>query len=66
MQVVINGTSREITENTTLQQVLDEYGVPERGVAVAVDGTVVPRTSWPTTTLRPDTGIEVLTAVQGG
>jgi sulfur carrier protein len=66
VQVVINGTSREITENTTLQQVLDEYGVPERGVAVAVDGTVVPRTSWPTTTLSPDAGIEVLTAVQGG
>ncbi|MFD0918838.1 sulfur carrier protein ThiS [Saccharopolyspora rosea] len=66
MKVVINGEPREVAEGATLAAALQEFGVPERGVAVAVDGSVVPRASWPDTALRPDAAIEVLTAVQGG
>jgi sulfur carrier protein len=46
--------------------VLVEMGVADRGIAVAVDGVVVPREAWPATGLRPDAVVEVLTAVQGG
>ncbi|MBQ0927972.1 sulfur carrier protein ThiS [Saccharopolyspora endophytica] len=66
MNVVINGDAREVAAGATLASVLDDFGVPERGVAVALDGAVVPRASWPTTELHADAGIEVLTAVQGG
>jgi sulfur carrier protein len=41
-------------------------GVPEAGVAVAVDGVVVPRGAWPATVLADGARVEVLTAVQGG
>jgi len=37
-----------------------------RGVAVARNGEVVPRSSWETTTLAPDDRIEIVGAVQGG
>jgi len=40
--------------------------VPERGVAVALDGAVVPRASWATVQLLEGARLEVLTAVQGG
>jgi sulfur carrier protein len=33
---------------------------------VALDGAVVPRVSWPGTSLHPDARIDVFTAVQGG
>ncbi|GAA4611972.1 sulfur carrier protein ThiS [Saccharopolyspora hordei] len=66
MDVVINGESRQVADDADLAAVLAEFGVPERGVAVAVDGAVVPRASWPGTELRPGAAIEVLTAVQGG
>jgi sulfur carrier protein len=66
VNVVINGEHRQIATDATLASVLREFGVPERGVAVALDGAVVPRALWPDTTLRPDASIEVLTAVQGG
>lgn len=36
------------------------------GVAVAVNGAVVPRTQWPTTVLQPGDRIEIVGAVQGG
>ncbi|MCI2422596.1 sulfur carrier protein ThiS [Saccharopolyspora sp. K220] len=66
MNVLINGEPRQIAADATLASALREFGVPERGVAVALDGAVVPRALWPTTGLRPDATIEVLTAVQGG
>lgn len=66
MNVVINGRAREVAADATLASVLDDFGVPERGVAVALDGAVVPRASWPGTALHADASIEVLTAVQGG
>ena len=37
-----------------------------RGVAVAVDGEVVPRACWETFALPEDARVEVLTAMQGG
>lgn len=66
MNVVINGDAREVGADATLASVLHDFGVPERGVAVAVDGAVVPRASWAATALEPGAAIEVLTAVQGG
>ena len=37
-----------------------------RGVAVAVDGEVVPRAAWETFALEEDARVEVLSAMQGG
>lgn len=66
MNVVINGRRHEVADRTTLAAALQEHGVPDRGVAVAVDGAVVPRDAWTRTPLEPEAGIEILTAVQGG
>jgi sulfur carrier protein len=38
----------------------------QRGVAVAVNGTVVPRSSWATAGLADGDRVEVLSAAQGG
>jgi sulfur carrier protein len=37
-----------------------------RGIAVAVNGEVVPRSAWDDTGLEPGDRVEVLTAAQGG
>jgi sulfur carrier protein len=66
--VVINGRPRRLPEGATLEQAVREAGAPEdgRGVAVAVDGEVVPRREWGRTTLAEGQRVEVLSAVQGG
>ena len=66
MTVTVNGARWELLEGTTLADVLARLDVPGRGVAVALDGAVVPRASWPATALDDGAGVEVLTAVQGG
>ena len=66
MTVTVNGVRWELLEGATLADVLARLDVPARGVAVALDGAVVPRASWPATALADGAGVEVLTAVQGG
>ncbi len=64
--VLLNGVVTEVARGATLADVLTAHGVPERGVAVAVSGEVVPRAMWASTPLREGSVLEVLTAVQGG
>jgi sulfur carrier protein len=68
MKVVINGQDQQVTDDATVGQVLlHAIGeTPMRGVAVAVDGVVIPRTEWEDTRLVPDQKVEILHAVQGG
>ncbi len=66
--IVLNGERAEIEAGETLAAVLAGLGVSERarGVAVAVDGEVVPRAQWETFALAESARVEVLTAMQGG
>jgi sulfur carrier protein len=41
-------------------------GAAAKGIAVALNGEVVPRSAWDATDLRPGDRVEVLTAAQGG
>jgi sulfur carrier protein len=68
VSVTLNGQHRELPAGATVTSVVDSLpNAPEgRGVAVAVEGEVVPRTQWPTTELREGATIEVVVAVQGG
>jgi sulfur carrier protein len=65
MNVVINGERRVVPEGCTTAQLMAQVGIPTTGVAVAVDGAVLPRTRWQSV-LAEDATIEVLTAVPGG
>ncbi len=57
-----------ITGYATVESAVRATGAPEdgRGVAVAVDGEIVPRAAWATTGLGEGQQVEVLHAVQGG
>jgi sulfur carrier protein len=64
--VTLNGERCELPDGATVETVVRELGAPERGVAVAVDGEVVPRADWAGTRVRDGQQVEVLRAVQGG
>jgi sulfur carrier protein len=66
VQVWINGEQRELADRARVRDALAALGAPENGVAVAVDGEVVPRAEWPSVALADGARVEVLTAVQGG
>lgn len=68
MRVSLNGESREVGETATVAALVELLDVAEqaRGVAVAVDGEVVPRGEWPRHALRDGARVEVLRAIGGG
>jgi sulfur carrier protein len=63
----VNGTSEPLAA-TTLAALLAEKAVDtaQRGIAVALNGSVVPRAAWPATPLRPGDNVEIVRARQGG
>ncbi len=65
MIVVVNEQIVEVDEQTTVAALLESLGFPERGVAVAMDLAVLPRSQW-ATKLFDGARLEVVTAVQGG
>jgi sulfur carrier protein len=57
----------ELTEGSNLEHILGKLEIESpKGLAVAVDGSVVPRSEWDELQLREGMKIEVLRAVQGG
>ena len=63
----LNGHPQE-KHHETLSALLAEQGIsPEvRGIAVALNGTVVPRSRWAETTLSDGDDIEIVKIMQGG
>jgi thiazole synthase len=68
VRIELNGEVRELAPGATLAAAAREAGAPEsgRGVALALDGEVVPRSEWAETALREGQAVEVLAAIQGG
>jgi sulfur carrier protein len=64
--VLLNGEPSELGEPATVAHAVRSLGAPEQGVAVAVDGEVVPRGAWERTLLSDGQRVEVVGAVQGG
>ena len=65
MRVTVNGEQVDVDERTTVASLLQRLGFPDKGIAVAVDWSVVPRSGWDAT-LSDGARLEVVTAVQGG
>lgn len=66
MIVTVNGDDRRIADGATVRALVRELDLPDEGVAVAVDGDVVPNSGWDETPLGAGAEVDVLMAVQGG
>jgi sulfur carrier protein len=66
--IVLNGQHSDVGAGETVAAVLERLGLQAdaRGIAVAVDGQVVPRAVWREFALPEGARVEVLTAMQGG
>ncbi|WP_433529926.1 sulfur carrier protein ThiS [Micromonospora sp. CA-263727] len=66
MELTVNGVRRSVPDGVTVAELVRDVTPQQRGVAVAVNGEVVPRAGWPATVLRGGDRVEVLSAAQGG
>ena len=65
MIVTVNDERVEVDDATTVAALLDRLGFPDKGIAVALNWAVIPRSDWHTM-LSDGARLEVVTAVQGG
>jgi sulfur carrier protein len=63
----INGENEPLVAGT-LAALLEEKAVDtaQRGIAVALNGSVIPRNAWADTELKPGDNVEIVRARQGG
>jgi sulfur carrier protein len=66
VQITLNGNQRSAPDGCSVAQLIGRVSDRTAGIAVAVNGEVVPRGSWPTTMLAAGDRVELVTAVQGG
>lgn len=66
MNVTVNGNAMDLIPGTTVADLIIQLGARPTGTAVAINGTVVPRSAWAGSTITDGDALEVLAAVQGG
>lgn len=68
MRVSLNGAPREVPDGATVASAaaLVDVAPDERGVAVALDGRVVPRERWSDTPIPDGARLEIVRATAGG
>lgn len=66
--ITVNGKTRDHADGLDLPALLGEAGVElgSRGIAVAVNGTVVPRARWAERAVADGDAIEIVKVLQGG
>ena len=66
MRIVVNGEPRQVTDATTVADLLAELGLNVRRVAVEVSRELVPRARHSEHVLREGDELEIVTLVGGG
>ena len=67
MDITLNDKPHSILENTSLSDVVfSQLGDKQKGVAVAVNDSVIPKTNWETHIIQSNDNILIIKATQGG
>ncbi|MCZ8286210.1 MAG: sulfur carrier protein ThiS [Bacteroidia bacterium] len=67
MEITLNHTPHEVTEHTTLYDIVcSQVGDKQKGIAVAVNDTVIPRATWGWHAVQSNDNILIIKATQGG
>jgi sulfur carrier protein len=65
-EIIVNGKPEPLEQATLGQLVAGRTTASARGLAVALNDSLVPRQAWPTTRLRAGDRIEIVKAMVGG
>lgn len=65
--ILVNGRTQPFAADNLVTLLTERDIDPAgRGIAVAINGAVVPRAAWAKTVLRPGDAVEIVLARQGG
>ena len=66
MEITVNGAPTMVATGSTVEDLVEQMITSTKGVAVALDREVIPRSRWSATELRAGQQVEIVTAAAGG
>lgn len=66
MNIQLNGEAREIPDNSTAQDLIEQLGLSGKRLAMELNREIVPRSSYASTPLNNGDEIEIVHAIGGG
>ncbi len=67
MDITLNNKTHSVSENTSLYEIIfSQLGDKQKGVAVAVNDSVIPKLNWDTHIIQSNDNILIIKATQGG
>ena len=64
--ILLNGEARDVTDDVSLDRLLDVFSLPKQRVAIELNNRVIRRSDWPQTLVHDSDRIEVVHFVGGG
>jgi sulfur carrier protein len=66
IHVTVNGERQLISDGITLEELVDSHSPTRKGIAVAIDRSIVPKSLWHETLVEAGMVIEIVSAAAGG
>ncbi|HEX3558622.1 MAG TPA: sulfur carrier protein ThiS [Pyrinomonadaceae bacterium] len=66
MQIKLNGETKELTDGTTLQRLVEQLSLAPERLAVELNYEVIRRSEWPHAALSEGDRVEIVHFVGGG
>ena len=66
MNIIINGTSRQLTSAKNLTDIVNTFCKQSRHVITELNGTIIPSDRWAQTSIQDGDALELVTFVGGG
>lgn len=66
MQIYLNGEEKDLSDNTTMSEFVQQLGLGEQRFAIEVNEELVPRSSFDQYRFQPGDRVEIVQAIGGG
>lgn len=66
MKINLNGEKTSIENIMSIEELLEDYGFEQSSIAVAMNGSFVPKSSYNSTLLSDGDSLDIVSPMQGG
>lgn len=66
MEIIVNGEQRDVAENTTAEQLVNDMDITGKRIAMEVNLEIVPRSTYAEHQFKAGDRVEIVHAVGGG
>ena len=66
MYIKVNNKQQEISENTSVQQLVEQLNIPTNGIAIAINNNVVTKSEWNSKIINKNDDVLIIKSTQGG